>query len=169
MRGAPSFLLQLKKNHEILTSMQDEALCCSVSREIPTSLLSLERVLENLDATQEVPRHTRLHSRETPSVQPQLTKAPFLPPHLETRVHIPASLGKESQHSLCTSRGGGFNLKLLRNSRGFDIIQTPMSQSTPGTPNSPELTRLSLQISTPNTMAGVTALWHLERKSQFPM
>ena len=47
---------QLEKNQEILPSMQDEALfCCSISREIPPSLLSLQRVLDTLDATQEVP------------------------------------------------------------------------------------------------------------------
>ena len=48
-------------------------------------------------------------------------------------------------------------------------LQQPMSQSTPDTPDSPVLTQLSPRVSTANTMAGVTVLWHLERKSQISM
>ena len=44
--------------------------------------------------------------------------------------------------------------------------KTPKSQSIPDKPDSPALTRLSLQLSTQNAMSGVTALWHLERKLQ---
>ena len=40
------------------------------------SLLSPKRVLEILDATQDVPRHHRLHSRGTLKVPPQLKKSP---------------------------------------------------------------------------------------------
>ena len=73
-------LLQLEDNQEILPSMRDEALFhFGVSREIPPSLLSLERVIENLEPTQEVPRHTRLHSRGTPMVLPKLKKSPGFP------------------------------------------------------------------------------------------
>ena len=47
---------QLEKNQEILPSMREEArFHCAVSTEIPLSLLSLERVLDILNATQEVP------------------------------------------------------------------------------------------------------------------
>ena len=57
--------------------MRDEAFfCCGITREIPPSLLSLERVLDTLEATQEVPRHTRLHLRGKPRVSPQLKKSP---------------------------------------------------------------------------------------------
>ena len=45
----------------------------------------------------------------------------------------------------------------------------PMSQCTPDTPESPELTRWSSRGPTQNTMAGVTALWRLERKPPIPM
>ena len=63
-RGIPSFLLQLEKNQEILPLTRDEALFrCRVSREIPPSLLSLERVLDTLDATQEVLWHARVQLR----------------------------------------------------------------------------------------------------------
>ena len=75
-RGTSSFLPQLEKNKEILPSSRDEALfCCGVLREIPPSLLSLERVLDTLDATQEFPRRTRLHSRGTPRFLLQLKKS----------------------------------------------------------------------------------------------
>ena len=45
----------------------------------------------------------------------------------------------------------------------------PMSQHTPDTPDSPALTRPSRQGPTQNTMAGVTALWHHDRKPPIPM
>ena len=49
-------MLQLEKNQEILLLTRDEAHFPSgVLREIPPSLLSLERVLDTLEATQEVP------------------------------------------------------------------------------------------------------------------
>ena len=58
--------------------MRDVALFhCGVSREIKPSLLSLERVLDTLDATQEFPRHTRLHSRGSTRVPPTSRGAPF--------------------------------------------------------------------------------------------
>ena len=56
MIGSLSSPSQLEKNNEILPSTRDEALFSgSVLREIPPSLLSLQRVLDTLDATQEVP------------------------------------------------------------------------------------------------------------------
>ena len=61
--------------------MRDEALFRhSVLREIPPSLLSLERVLETLEASQEVPQHTYLHSRGIPRFPAQLKKSPDFPP-----------------------------------------------------------------------------------------
>ena len=45
----------------------------------------------------------------------------------------------------------------------------PMSQCTPDTPESPEMTRWSSRGPTQNTMAGVTALWRLKRKPHIPM
>ena len=47
--------------------------------------------------------------------------------------------------------------------------KTPMSQCTSDTTDSPALTRWSPRGPTPNTMAIVTALWHLERKPPIPM
>ena len=60
--------------------MRAEALVlCGVSRETPPSLLSSERVLVTLEATQVVPGHPRLHSRGTPRVLPLLKKSPGSP------------------------------------------------------------------------------------------
>ena len=44
-----------------------------------------------------------------------------------------------------------------------------MSQCTPDTHDSPALTRRSPREPTQNRMAGVTALWHLEKKPPIPM
>ena len=60
--------------------MRDEALSlCGVARESQPSFLSLEMVLDTLDATQEVPQNTRLHSSGTLSFLPHLKKSPILP------------------------------------------------------------------------------------------
>ena len=88
-------LPKLEENQEILPSKRDEALfLCSVSSEIPPSLLSLERVVDTLEATQEVHRHTRLHSRGTQSVLPQLKKSPVFPSSSRDEGPFPCFLGK---------------------------------------------------------------------------
>ena len=103
--------------------MRDEAFsCCSIMREIPPSLLSPERVLNTLEATQEVPRHPHLPSRGTLRVPPQLKKSPGLHPHPERRVSLPALSGRESRRSRRTSIGGGLHLMLERYSRGRATI-----------------------------------------------
>ena len=161
MRGTQSFLLQLEKNLEILPSTRDDALFPSgVSREISPSLLSLEKVLDTLEATQEVPDilvATRVEHRGS---HHNSGKAPGFPLHLEMRVLFPASSGKESRCSRRTSRGGSVNMTLERKSRGCGTIpKTLMSQSTAGTTDSPALSRTSPRGPTQNTMAGMTALW----------
>ena len=89
---------------------------------------------------------------------------------IPVRVHFPAWSGKESKHSCHTSKEHNLTLKLERNSRGRATIQKdPNVQSTPDRSNSSALTQLSPRVSTQNTMVGVTALWHLERKPQIPM
>ena len=94
-RGTPSFLLQLEKNLEILPSTRDDALFPSgVSREISPSLLSLERVLDTLDASQEVPQHTCLHLRGTPRVPPRLNKSPVFPSSSRDEGPLPCFVGK---------------------------------------------------------------------------
>ena len=61
---------------------------------------------------------------------------------------IPMLAPSKYQRSRCTSRGGGLNWKVERNTRGPATIQTgtkstPMSKSTPDKSDSPAPTRLS--------------------------
>ena len=94
-RGTPSFLPQLEKNQEILPSTRDKTIFhCDVSREIPSSLLCLKRVLDTLDSTQEVPRRTLPHSRVTLRVPPQLKKSPVFPSSSRDEGPFPCFFGK---------------------------------------------------------------------------
>ena len=73
-------LLEIEESQKILPSTRDNALFrCGVLREIPPSLLSLERVLDTLEATQEVHHNSRLHSRGTLRVPPHFKKSPGFP------------------------------------------------------------------------------------------
>ena len=59
-------LLQLENIQEVLPSRRDEAhFHCGVSRLITPNLWNFQRVLHTLAATQEVPRHTGLHTRRS--------------------------------------------------------------------------------------------------------
>ena len=151
--------------------MRDEVFfSCDVLGEILPSLLSLETVLDTLEVTQEAPGDTRLHSRETGRVPPQLKKSPGFPSSSRDEGPLPFFVGKESWRSCSTSTGVGLNLNLERNSRVVPPFQkTLISEPTQDTPDSPALTRRSPLGSTQNTMAGVTALWLLERKPLIPM
>ena len=51
-----------------------------MSRLNTPNLWNFQRVLHTLAATQEVPRHTRLHSRGSTKVPPTSRRAPFPPP-----------------------------------------------------------------------------------------
>ena len=99
-RGTPILLPQLEKNQEILPSTKDEApFCCSILREIPSSLLSFKKVIDNLEGAQEVPRQNLLHSKGTPRVLPQLKKSPGLPSSSREEGPFPASSVKGSWHA----------------------------------------------------------------------
>ena len=112
-----------REKQEILPSRREEALFrYGMSSEITPSLLNLERVLHTFAATQEVPRHTHLHSRETPVSHHNSRGGPLSPPQLEMRVPFPASLGKDSRRSRCMSRGGALKRKVERNSRDLATI-----------------------------------------------
>ena len=74
-------LPQLEKIQEVLPSRRDDAhFHRGVSRVITSNLWNFQRILHTLAATQEVPRHTRLHSRGSTRVPPTCTGPPF-PPH----------------------------------------------------------------------------------------
>ena len=79
-KGTLSFPPQLHKNHEIFPSTQYEALLqCSVSQEIPCSLLELKRKLDTLYETPEASRDSHLHSRGMLSFLPKPRKSPVFP------------------------------------------------------------------------------------------
>ena len=116
--------LQFEKNQEILPSMRVEALIhCSVPREIPPSLLSPERSLTPLRKLKKFPDILVCTQEEHRGSRHNSRRAPDFPPHLEMRVDLPFSSGKESQRSRHTSRRGGLSLTLKRNSRGRANIQ----------------------------------------------
>ena len=66
--------------------------------------------------TQEVPRHTRLHSRGSTRVPPTSTGAPFPPPGSKGG-SFPSLVGKNSSRSRRISRGGALHRKGERNTR----------------------------------------------------
>ena len=95
MRGIPRLLPQVEKNQEILPSKPDEAIFhYSVSREIPRSLLSPEKVLDTLEATQEVPRHTSLHLSVAPRFPLQPKKSPGFLSSFQEEGPFPCFIGK---------------------------------------------------------------------------
>ena len=74
-------LPQLERIQEVLPSRRDDAHFRSgVSRLITPNLWKFQRVLHTVAAPQEVPRHTRLHSRGSTRVPPTSRGAPFPPP-----------------------------------------------------------------------------------------
>ena len=68
--------------------------CCSIFQEIAPSLLSPERVLDTLEATQEVHRHPCLHTRGKSSVPPQLKKTPGSPSSSREEGPFPCFVGE---------------------------------------------------------------------------
>ena len=154
-------LPQLEKILEVHSSRRDEAHFRSgVSRLITPNLWNFQRVLYTLAATQEVPRHTCLHSRGSPRILPSSRGAPFLPP--SWRGSILSLRGRE--------RIPGIRVDLKRRrspqERREDlqgratIPRVPlMSQSIPVKPLFPALPRLSSRGSTHTTVARGTALW----------
>ena len=80
-------------------------------RLITSKIWNLQRVLHTLAASQEVPRHTRLHSRGSTRVPPTSRGAPFLPPslrggilYLRGRERIP---GLSQEEALYTGKARG--------------------------------------------------------------
>ena len=78
------------------------------------SLWNFQRVLHTLAATQEVPRHTRLHSRGITRVPPTSTGAPFPPPSsrggilpLRGRERIPGLSVASQEEAPCTGKARG--------------------------------------------------------------
>ena len=108
-------LPQLEKIQEVLPSRRDEAhFPGGVSSLITPNLWNFQRVLHTLTATQEVPRHTRLHSRGSTRVPPTSRGAPF-PPHswrrgihsLRGRERIPGLPVTSQEEALSTGKARG--------------------------------------------------------------
>ena len=88
-------LPQLEKIQEVLPSRRDEAhFRRGVSRLITSKISNFQRVLHTRAATQEVPRHTRLHSRGSTRVPPTSRGASFPPPSLRGGI-LSCVVGKE--------------------------------------------------------------------------
>ena len=119
-----------------------------------------QRVLHTLAATQEVPRHTCLHSKGSPRIQPTSRGATFSPP--SSRGGILSLRGGERIHrvsvasqeeALSTGKARGTPVSCHHSHR------PQISQSIPGKPVFPALRRLSSRGSTHATVARGTALW----------
>ena len=119
-----------------------------------------QRVLHTLAATQEVPRHTCLHSKGSPRIQPTSRGATFSPPSLRggilslrggERIHRVSVASQEE--ALSTGKARGTPVSCHHSHR------PQISQSIPGKPVFPALRRLSSRGSTHATVARGTALW----------
>ena len=129
-------------------------------RLITPNLRNFQRVLHTLAATQEVPRHTRLHSRGSTRVPPTSRGAAFPPPSsrggilsLRVRERIPIVPGASDEEASSQER--------REELQGHVTIPgvPQISQSIPGKPVFPALPRRSSRGSTHTTVARGTALW----------
>ena len=117
------------------------------------------RVLHTLAATQEVPRHTRLHERGSTRVLPTSRGAPCLP--ASSRGGILSLRGRERIPGVpVASQVEAHSTGKARGTPG--LCHSPrvpqMSQYIPGKPVFPALPRLSSRGSTHTTVARGTAL-----------
>ena len=83
-------------------------------RLITSNIWNLQRVPHTLAATQEVPRHTRLHSRGSTRVPPTPRGAPFPSPSSRGGIHflrgreiIPGVSVASQEEALCTGKARG--------------------------------------------------------------
>ena len=117
-------------------------------------------VLHTIVATQQVPRHTRLHSRGSTRVPPTSRGAPFPPPSsrggilsLRGLERIPGVPVASQEEALSTERREELQDRAT-------IPRVPqMSQSIPGKPVFTALSRLSSRGSTHTTVSRGTAPW----------
>ena len=129
-------------------------------RLITPNLWNFQRVLHTLAATQEVPRHTSLHSRGSTRVPPTSREAPVPPPSsrggilpMRGRERIPSVPVSSQEEALSTGKARG-------TPGSGPIPRVPkIPQSIPGKPVFPALPRLSSRGSTDTTVARGRALW----------
>ena len=127
---------------------------------ITPNLWNFQRVLHNLPATQEVPRHTRLHSKEARVSRPH-PEEPRFPPLAREEGSFPCVVGKEFPAIPSHLKRRGSETERREELQGLATIpRVPkISQSFPGKPVFPALPRLSSRGSTHTTVARGTALW----------
>ena len=119
-----------------------------------------QRVLHTLAATQEVPRHTCLHSKGSTRIQPTSRGATFSPP--SSSGGILSLRGGERIHSVpVASQEEALSTGKARGTPGscHHSHRPQMSQSIPGKPVFPALPRLSSRGSSHTTVARGIALW----------
>ena len=129
-------------------------------RLITSNTWNLQRVLHTLAATQEVPRHTRLHLRGSTRVPPTTRGDPF--PTLSSRGGILSLRVRSSIPGVPVAfREEALSTRKARGNPGScHIPRVPqMSQSIPGKPVFPALPPLSSRGSTHTTVARGTSLW----------
>ena len=127
---------------------------------ITSNIWNFQRVFHTLAATQEVPRHTRLHSRGSTRVPATSRGAPFPPPSSKGRIlsllgseRIPGVPVASQEEVLSTGKARG-----TPGSRHHRRVPQ-MSQSIPGKPAFPALPLLSSRGSNHITVARGTDLW----------
>ena len=127
---------------------------------ITPNLWIFQRFLHTLAATQEVPRHTRLHSRGSTRVPPNPEEPSF---RLQAREEgsFPCVVVKEFPAVASHLKRRPSLQESREELQGHATIpRVPqMSQSIPGKPVFPALPRLSSRGWTHTTMARWTALW----------
>ena len=184
------FSQNLRKTRFSPQRMKRPFSACGISREIPPSLLALKgsfTPLMHLKNFHDIPLSIREEYR---GYRHNSRSAPYFPPHLEMRVHFPAS-SSWNPAVLVEPQEEAVSTWKRRWTPGVvpPFQKIPMSQSTPDTPDSSALTRLSPWVSTHNTVASVTACrkpawvipplikfmrkdaWHMQRldlASEFP-
>ena len=127
---------------------------------ITPNLWNYQRVLHTLAATQEIPQHTRLHSRGSTRV-PSNPEEPFfrLPPREEGS--FPCVVGKEFPAFPSHLKRRRSPQETREGPQGRATIpRVPqISQSIPGKPVFPALPRSSSRGSTHTTVTRGSALW----------
>ena len=129
-------------------------------RLITSNIWNFQRVLHTLAATQEVPRHTRLHSRgiRESRLYPEWPRFRLL---AREEGSFPCVVGKEflAFPSHLKRRRSPQERREELQGRATIPRVPKMSQSIPGKPVFPALPRLSSLGSNHSTVARVTALW----------